>query len=274
MQAESPTSQATGLCLSPSKPLTSLDVVVPAYNERAVLHPHVRELAAYLAGLSADCDWRILIVNDGSDDGTGALAEDLAGRFPRIHVIHHARNQGLGAAIRTGAAAGTSDFLVTMDADLSYSPPHIGRMLQAAQCREAHLVLASPYLQGGYVSGVPLFRALLSRAANRYLFLMSGGRIHTFTCMVRAFRRSFLDSIQSVSTGPEINLEVLMKAMQLGVPIAEVPAHLCWRNTHGRAPFGSRWRSVSKQILHVLRWGVRLRAVMAAGPASGGAFLR
>jgi glycosyltransferase involved in cell wall biosynthesis len=268
MHADSPIAMAAVPRLLPQKARPELDVIVPAHNERDVIGQNVRELAAHLSELSHEYDWRILIVNDGSNDGTGALAEAISAQCRSIHVIHHIQNQGLGAAIWTGVANGKSDFVVTMDADLSYSPRHIGRMLQAARSRHAHLVLASPYLGNGCVSRVPFFRALLSRAANRYLLLMCGGRVHTFTCMVRVFHRSFLEMIRPVSTGPEINLEILMNAFKLGVTIVEIPAHLCWRHTHRRTPWGSRRMDLMKRVMDVIRWGVRLRAAQSAVPRS------
>jgi hypothetical protein len=221
------------------RPLVS--VIVPAYNEAEIITQNLTRLHEYLQTLERDYRWELIVVNDGSVDETGELAEAFARDRENVRVLHHEVNLNLGQALRTAFRQSRGDYVVTMDVDLSYSPDHIARMLEELHKRRANMVLASPYMDGGRCSNVPWDRALLSRQANRYLSRMAPGNLSTLTGMVRAYEGPFLRALKLKATGMEINTEIIYKAQLLNARIAEIPAHLHWEaQKSGGAARGAR----------------------------------
>ena len=205
-----------------------VSVVVPAYNEALILMQSLTSLYAYLQALSDDYEWEVVVVNDGSQDETGAIAEAFAGSRPEVRVLHHAVNFRLGQALRYAFNTCRGDYVVTIDCDLSYAPEHIGLLLERLREDHAKIAVASPYMKGGETTGIPLGRRVLSRGANRFLSVASGGHLSTLTGMVRAYDRPFLSSLSLRSMGTDINTEILYKAQLLNARVVEVPAHLDW----------------------------------------------
>jgi glycosyltransferase involved in cell wall biosynthesis len=208
------------------RPLVS--IVLPAYNEAAILRDHVLELLGYLETLRNAFRFELFIVNDGSSDRTGAIAGQLAAEFEGVRVIHHPRNFGLGQALKTGFALCRGTYVVVLDIDLSYGPEHVGLLLERMTSTGARLVLASPYMRGGRVVDVPWLRVVFSRVANWFLARASGQPISTMTCMVRAIDGRFLRSMHLRSTGMDVMPEMIHKAKLLRASIEEVPAELHW----------------------------------------------
>lgn len=208
------------------RPLVS--VVVPAYNEAAIITANLGVLCDYLDELHDMYRWELVVVNDGSTDGTGALADEFAADRDNVTVLHHHTNFRLGQALRYAFANCRGDFVVTFDCDLSYAPEHIGRLLTELRTSHAKIVIASPYARGGRTTKVPFVRRTLSRWANRFLGTTARGRVSTLTGMVRAYDRPFLSTLNLKSMGTDINTEILYKAELLGATIVEIPAHLDW----------------------------------------------
>lgn len=236
------------------KPLIS--VLVPAYNEAAILEDNLNILCDYLRTIETQYSWEIILVNDGSRDNTGSLAELAAQHHPGIHVVHHRVNQGLGQALKTGFEQCRGQYIVTLDLDLSYAPEHIEKLLQKIQVTQAKVVVISPYMSGGRVSNVPWSRLMLSVWANRFLSLAAKRDTATLTGMVRAYEASFIKSLSFRSTGMDVNPEILYKARMLKVPIVEIPGHLCWLN-HSR-PRQTERPAPRKSSMKILRhsWSV------------------
>jgi len=115
-----------------------------------------------------------------------------------------------------------------MDIDLSFSPEHIGDLLNTISTTKAKIVIASPYMEGGKLSNVPWHRRILSKGANRFLSFFAVGNISSYTTMCRAYDAKFLSSLDLRSMDVEINAEILYKAMVLRARIIEIPAHLNW----------------------------------------------
>lgn len=205
-----------------------VSVVVPAYNEALILMQSLTELHAYLTAMSDQYEWELVIVNDGSQDETGAIADAFAATRPEVRVLHHAVNFRLGQALRYAFNTCQGDYVVTIDCDLSYAPEHIGLLLQRLREDHAKIAVASPYMKGGETTGIPFGRRVLSRGANRFLSAASGGQLSTLTGMVRAYDRPFLSSLSLRSMGTDINTEILYKAQLLNARVVEVPAHLDW----------------------------------------------
>jgi glycosyltransferase involved in cell wall biosynthesis len=204
-------------------------VIVPAFNEEAVIESNVEQIAAFLAGhLQAGKYFEILVVNDGSRDGTAKTLEAMTASRPYLRGLHHERNFGRGRALQTGFLNAQGTFVITMDADLSYSPDHIAKLLAPLEAGEADVVLASAYHPEGRVENVPFGRALLSRVGNIILSRSVGGGIRTATCVVRGYTRQVIESLILFSDGKDIHLEIIQKARILGYRIAEIPAYLKW----------------------------------------------
>lgn len=209
------------------RPLVS--IVLPAYDEASILREHVIILLNYLKTLNRRFRFEIIIVNDGSRDQTGAIADQLAAEFDGIRVFHHRRNFGLGQALKTGFAQFRGQYVIVLDIDLSYGPEHIELLLDRITKTSARLVLASPYMRGGRVVDVPWLRMIFSRVANWFLARASGERISTMTCMVRAIDGRFLRSLHLRSTGMDVMPEMIHKAKLLRASVEEVPAELNWQ---------------------------------------------
>ena len=222
-----------------------MTLVLPVFNEAALLAANLATLVAYLRGLSERYRWEMLVVDDGSTDGSADIAIEFANRNPGVRVIRHPRNFRLGQALRFAFPQCKTDYVVTFDADLSYSPDHIERMLDALQANRARVVVASPYMPGGQTSGVSPYRLFVSKAANRFLSMVSKSSVRTVTGLVRAYDRRFLESLNLKAMDNEINAEIIYKAEILRASIIEIPAHLDWTHLPNRRPTGLRFRRIT-----------------------------
>jgi hypothetical protein len=243
-----------------TRPLVSL--IVPAYNESSVLRRNLTLVCEHMRTLEDRYRWELVVVNDGSSDDTGRLAEAFAGPRPNVHVVHHPSNRGLGQALRSGIARCHGDVIVALDADLSYAPDHVDRLLARMSASAATIVIASPYMEGGRVSNVPWFRHAMSVWANRLLSVASPERLSTVTGLVRAYDGPFLRALDLRSTGMEINSEIIRKALALNATVEEVPAHLDWGP---QLAAGSQRRSsirIMRQLTAVVLAGYMFRPAM------------
>ena len=218
--------------LGPGQQSVKLSVIIPMFNEEENLRHTVDAVAQTLRDFS-DGPWEIIVVNDGSRDGTWALARELAAQpeyAPWLRVEGYGVNRGRGYALRTGFRAAHGQWLVSIDADLSYRPEYILDLLRVLREEEdVDLVIASAYMPGGGVEGVAFNRLLVSRAGNvilSWFMSPSGHKVHTITCVFRAYRRHVLDNMDIESEGKDIHLEILSKAVMLGYHFKEIPVIL------------------------------------------------
>jgi dolichol-phosphate mannosyltransferase len=197
-------------------------VIVPTYNER----DNVTTLTARI--LDQDPRLDVLVVDDGSPDGTGDLAEEIAAREPRVHVIHRPRKMGLGTAYIAGfkwALERDYAYMFEMDADFSHDPGHLTQFLEAVQ--DADLVLGSRYNRGKVtVVNWPIRRLMLSYAANLYARWVTGLPLDDSTGGFKCFRRSVLQAINLdavKSNGYGFQIEVSYLAWRKHFRIVEIP---------------------------------------------------
>jgi dolichol-phosphate mannosyltransferase len=226
-------------------------VIVPTYNERFNV---ARLIPAILA---QDPSLEVLIVDDGSPDGTGAIVDGIAANNARVHVIHRASKLGLGTAYIAGfrwALERKYDLVFEMDADFSHNPERLPEFLEAI--RESDVVLGSRY-QNGHVNVVnwPMSRLFLSYAANIYARFVTGLPIFDTTGGFKCFRRNVLESIDlnSVkSNGYAFQIEMSYRAWKRGFQLFEIPIIFVDR-TEGES-------KMSKKIVREAIWMVwRLR---------------
>jgi glycosyltransferase involved in cell wall biosynthesis len=238
-------------------------VVVPTYEEAGT----IVELVRALRGLAAAPD--VLIVDDASPDGTGALGDGLREEDQGIHVLHRPSKAGLGPAYRAGLTWGLEcgyDLLVEMDADLSHDPAELPRLLDAA--RTADLVLGSRYVPGGSVERWPRRRLVLSTAGNHYVRNLTGLPVRDATSGFRVFRREVLTAIGVDALGSDgyaFQVETALLAWRAGFEVTEVPIRFVERR-QGASKLSRR--VVLEAVWRVARWGPGRRRAGVANPAS------
>ena len=171
------------------KPFVS--IVIPCYNEEAILEKNINSIISYLKEKEEKYNWEIVIINDGSKDQTGAIANSLA--MDNVRVIHHPMNLNLGNALKTGFKNSKGDIIVVLDIDLSYSVHHIEKLVEKIIESSSDIVIASPYMPGGKVTAVPFTRKIMSRWVNRFMRIAAQDKYHTYTGMVRAYRKDFIN---------------------------------------------------------------------------------
>jgi dolichol-phosphate mannosyltransferase len=199
-------------------------VCVPTYNERENLEPLVRALAGTL-DVGSD---RVLVLDDGSPDGTGALADTLAAELPWLSVLHRPAKQGIGAAYLAGfplALATGARFVLEMDCDFSHDPRDVPRLIAACE-GGADLALGSRWVAGGGTVNWGLGRRLISRAGSLYARTLLGVGVRDLTGGFKCFRRGVLETLDlgAVTTrGYGFQIEVTYRALRAGFAVAEVP---------------------------------------------------
>jgi len=196
-------------------------IIVPTYNER----DNLPRMAQKLLSLPANVD--VLVVDDNSPDGTGKIADELAAKDPRIHVLHRAGKEGLGRAYVAGfkwALTQGYEFIFEMDCDFSHNPDDIPAFLEAA--KDADLVLGSRYVGGIRVIYWPLGRLMLSRFAGKYVAFVTGMPFTDPTGGYKCFRRRALQAVNLDgihSNGYSFQIELTHRLWRQGYRIVEVP---------------------------------------------------
>jgi len=228
--------------------LPLVSIVLPVYNEAALLHAHVSDICEYLISREDRFRWELLIVNDGSKDDSASIANQLADEYPQVRAIHHPTNFGVGQALRFGFSNTTGDYVMTMDVDLSYDVRHIEEMVAKMQETNAKVVLASPYMKGGTIENVPATRKIFSVLGNRFLKFFSQGNYSTLTSMVRVYDGPFVRAMDLRSMGLDLMPETLYKAMILRAKVVETPGRLDWGP---QLAYGSSRTSSMRIIRHV-----------------------
>ena len=206
---------------------TLVSIVLPCYNEEAIIQKNVSAIISYLEKIDK-YNWEIVLVNDGSKDKTGEIANQIEKSNKNVRVIHHPVNLNLGHALQTGFCNSKGDIIVVLDVDLSYSVDHIGRMVDKMMETSCDIVVASPYMKGGSVIDVPFSRKIMSKWLNKFMSFVAQEKYYTFTGMVRAYRAGFIKHVNLKTKDYEINPEIMYKAMILRARIIEIPAELDW----------------------------------------------
>jgi dolichol-phosphate mannosyltransferase len=239
-------------------------VVIPTYNEATNLAWIVGRLRTAQPAID------VLVVDDGSPDGTGQVADDLAAADPAVSVVHRTVKAGLGAAYLHGfrvALAAGYDVIGEMDADGSHQPEQLDRLLAALV--DADLVIGSRWVPGGSVVNWPLQRELLSRGGNLYVRLLLGIAVRDATAGFRLFRRATLDKIDldSVeSTGYVFQTDMVARALAAGLTVREVPIEFVERVRGDSKMSGS---VAAESLKRITVWGLRERAAQVRRALGG-----
>ena len=241
-------------------------VVIPTYDER-------ENLATVVAAvLALPEQFAVLVVDDNSPDGTGELAERLAARDPRVHVLRRARKEGIGPAYVAGfeyALGWGAEHVLQMDADLSHDPADLSRLLAA--CAQADVALGSRYVGGVRVLDWSAKRLLLSLGASYYVRLVLGMPVFDPTGGFKCWRRELLlriDLSRLHSRGYSFQIEMTYLAWRLGARIVEVPIVFTERRRGG----SKIHRNIIYEAVYVLgrlRLGAALRRRGDRGAGTG-----
>jgi dolichol-phosphate mannosyltransferase len=231
-------------------------VIIPTYNEARNLPQILPQV------LAQDPRIEVLVVDDGSPDGTGEMADEYSSREPRVHVLHREGKQGLGTAYRAGfrwALQHDYELVFEMDSDFSHDPKHLPMFLDAV--RDADLVLGSRYLDGKVtVINWPMSRLMLSYGANIYARVVTGLRICDATGGFKCFRRRVLEAVELDavhSNGYSFQIEMSFRAHRKGFRIKEIPIVFTDR-TEGQSKMSGR---IIREAIWMV-WKLRLLAVL------------
>ena len=229
-------------------------VVIPTYNEADNLEWLVERLRRAQPAVD------VLVVDDGSPDGTGELADRMAAADPRVTVLHRTAKEGLGAAYLHGFAVALDrgyDVVGEMDADGSHQPEQLERLLVAL--READLVIGSRWVPGGSVVNWPLGRQLLSRGGNLYTRLLLGIPVRDATAGFRLFRRTTLERVgldEVDSLGYVFQADLAFRTLRLGLRVVEVPIEFVERE---RGDSKMSRQVATESLARITRWGLSER---------------
>jgi dolichol-phosphate mannosyltransferase len=198
-------------------------ICLPTYNERENLEPMIRALG----GVLRDGD-RVLVIDDGSPDGTGEIADRLSQELPFVDVLHRTRKEGLGPAYRAGfqkALEDGAELLLEMDCDFSHDPKDVPRLIDAAE-NGADLVLGSRYVRGGSIPSWGITRRVISLGGNLYAQAILQSRLRDLTGGFKCFRRRVLETIDLGaidSRGYAFQIETTYRVLRAGFRVVEVP---------------------------------------------------
>lgn len=241
-------------------PLTRVAVLIPTYNEHDTLPAAVHGVRRHVP------DAEIVVLDDASPDGTGEVADALAAEDPRVHVIHRAGKEGLGAAYLAGfrwALDAGYDALVEMDADGSHRPQDLPALIAAAA--DADVVIGSRWVRGGRVVNWPVHRKALSVGGNVYVKMLLGMPVNDATAGFRVYRADALRAMgleDVASQGYCFQADLTWRAVRTGLRVVEVPITFVEREVGDSKMSGD---IVVESLRRITGWGVRHRARQLRG---------
>lgn len=227
-EASSAPSVASRKTVVPRFRVPEVSVVCPFFNEERIIGEAVTTLIRKIRELGIEAE--LIVVNDGSTDGSGSIAADFADKFPELRVIGYRFNRGRGYALRKGIAEARGAIIITTEIDLSWGEDIVERLYTTMnEHPDVDIVVASPNLPGGGYKNVPWKRVLVSRLGNWVIRACMTNTVSMNTGMTRAYRRDVINSIPLEEEGKEFHLEVIMKAHALRYKLYEIPCVLEWK---------------------------------------------
>jgi glycosyltransferase involved in cell wall biosynthesis len=220
-----------------------LSVFFPAYNDAGTIGSLV--VTALTTAETLTDDYEVIVINDGSADRTAEILDELARVYPRLRIVHHARNRGYGGALRSGFASSTKDWIFYTDGDAQYDPAEM-TALWARRGDDVDLV-------NGYkiARSDPFHRIVIGRVYHHTVKILFGLHVRDVDCDFRLMRRSIFDRIVLEKDSGVICLEMMKKITDAGFRIAEVPVHH-YHRTHGTSQFFN-FRRIARTAVDVLK---------------------
>jgi glycosyltransferase involved in cell wall biosynthesis len=225
-----------------------LSIVIPVYNEAATIRQIVDQVAAVDVGM----DKEIVLVDDGSTDGTRDVLKDLAGRRPAWQVLFHERNRGKGAALRTGFAAVTGDIVLVQDADLEYDPKEYPLLLKPILEGRADVVFGSRFLGGGSHRVLFYWHSVGNKLLTMFSNIMTNLNLTDMEVCYKVFRREVLHAIQLKEDRFGFEAEITAKVARGHWRLYEVPVSYYGRSyTEGKK---ITWRDGVRALWCILKY--------------------
>jgi len=212
--------------------MTDLSVILPCYNEQDNVKRIPIELIKELDKLKLD--YEIIAINDGSIDDTYEELKKIQKKYPMIKIVNHEKNRGLASAIKTGINHATGELTVTLDADFTYHPRQIKKLIDRYSKGDVDLVIGSPFLTGEYSSDIPRYRIMLTRTGSLLYSVALGEKISCISSIFRLYKTKHLKEIDLNPTptpkgGFSINAEILAKLLFKNCRFIEIPVPLTVR---------------------------------------------
>jgi glycosyltransferase involved in cell wall biosynthesis len=224
------------------KPL-GLSVFFPAYNDSGTIASMV--IGAVKAASALTPDYEVIVVNDGSVDRTGEIADELARTYPHVRVIHHPKNRGYGGALQTGLRSATKELIFYTDGDAQYDPAELAALW-------AHMTPEADLVNGYKISrSDPLHRIIIGRVYHHVVSWLFGLTVRDVDCDFRLMRRSIFERINLEKTSGVICLEMMKKISDARFRIVEVPVHH-YHRAFGKSQFFN-FRRIVKTGVDVMR---------------------
>src|SRR5215470_2767519 len=245
----------------PGKP-ASLSIFFPAYNDGGTIASMVIRAVKVAGELTRD--FEVIIVDDGSADGTAGIADELARTYPQVRAVHHPMNRDYGAALQTGFRSSTKELIFYTDGDAQYDPAEL-KVLWAEMTPEADLV------NGYKISrSDPLHRIVIGRVYHHSVKLLFGLTVRDVDCDFRLMRRSIFDTVHLEKNSGVICLEMMKKITDGGFRIAEVPVHH-YHRAYGKSQFFN-FRRIFRTGIDVMKlwWALVVRKTHLADAAAAG----
>lgn len=221
-----------------------ISIIFPLYNERDNVVHYNSDLFPVIDDIAEKTGERFefIFVDDGSCDDTIEQVRNLAHNRPDIKLLVHQKNSGMGTAIKTGLGVSQGELIITMDADLTFRPVDVEKLIMKYRKTNADCISGSPYLEKGLMEEVTPFRLLMSKSVNFLYRLLLGSRITCVSPIFRLYRRSVLMEMNISSRNFEINAEIISKLLIGGKNVVEVPVPLLKRK------YGESKINVKKEI--------------------------
>jgi glycosyltransferase involved in cell wall biosynthesis len=214
--------------MSKPGPATGLSIFFPAYNDSGTIASLV--ITALRTARTLTPNHEVIVVNDGSADGTADILDELAGLYPQVRVVHHERNRGYGGALRTGFATATRELVFYTDGDAQYDPAEMAVLWRRFD--------DTVDLVNGYKisRSDPLHRVIIGRVYHHAVKLLFGLTVRDVDCDFRMMRRSIFEKVRLEKNSGVICLEMMKKITDAGFRIAEVPVHH-YHRAYGKSQF-------------------------------------
>ncbi|MGH7773276.1 MAG: glycosyltransferase family 2 protein [Candidatus Binatia bacterium] len=232
-----------------------LTIILPCYNEEKNISHIRKKLFEVLDTL--DCDYEVIIVDDGSEDNTLDEINHLMKCKGKIKLYQHVSNRGMGAAIRTAIPHSTGDVTITMDSDLTFHPKLIPELLDRFKEGDVDCVIGSPALHN-YDKTIPLYRIFLSRGLNTIYSICLGKNLTAVSPIFRLYKTEQLKELNLQSNKFEINAEIVAKLLMKKKRIVEIPAKLTVRQ-YGESKLDNfkEIRNHLKLLAKIIYWRIR-----------------
>ncbi|MBS1851221.1 MAG: glycosyltransferase family 2 protein [Acidobacteria bacterium] len=202
-----------------------ISVVIPIFNEEDGIE-QLRERLFNLRATWENVELEFIFVDDGSSDQTVKGLRQTFGADPLSQIVVHEKNKGVGAAFRTGFARCRGSLVCTIDADCTYGPENLKKLVATLDEQKADIAVASPYHPQGKVDGVAPWRLTLSKGCSAAYWLVAPVRLYTYTAIFRAYRREVIDNVSYEENGFVFTAESLIRAAEMGYKVVEVPMTL------------------------------------------------